>query len=143
MKIRNAVSSDVKNLKILIEELEDIQMETPEFESIFLEYLTRKNAFVWVVENDELELIGFVSCFGQRLIHHLNWVYEIQELIITKSCQNKGVGKMLINFLVEEMKRLNVFSLEVTTNKKRLATHEFYKAVGFKNSHEKFTMYFE
>lgn len=143
MKIRNAVASDVRNVKILIEELEDIQMESAEFESIFLEYIERKNALVWVVENNELEVIGFVSCFGQRLIHHLNWVYEIQELIITKSYQNKGIGKILIEKLVEEMKKRNVFSLEVTTNKKRIAAHEFYSATGFLNSHEKFTMYFQ
>ena len=39
MKIRNALASDVRNVKILIEELEDIQMESAEFESIFLEYI--------------------------------------------------------------------------------------------------------
>lgn len=143
MKIRNAQAKDVEKVKILIEELEEIQMERAEFESIFLEYLERKNAFVWVVENEDLEVIGFVSCFGQRLIHHLNWVYEIQELIVTKSYQNKGIGKILIENLVAEMKKKQVFSLEVTTNKKRIATHEFYKAAGFINSHEKFTMYFE
>lgn len=143
MKIRKAIATDAERVKILIEELEEIQMHKADFEFIFFEYIERQNAYVWVVENEKSEVIGFLSCFGQRLLHHVNWVYEIQELIITKSYQNKGIGKFLIQNLVEELKKQNVFSLEVTTNKKRKATHEFYKAVGFINSHEKFTMYFQ
>lgn len=143
MKIRKAVAKDVESVKILIEELEEIQMNKTDLESIFFEYIERKYAFIWVVENERSEVVGFLSCFGQRLLHHVNWVYEIQELIITKSYQNQGIGKFLIQNLVVELKKQNVFSLEVTTNKKRKATQEFYKAAGFINSHEKFTMYFQ
>lgn len=141
MRIRKIVFSDVLAVKKLIEELENNQFQMDIFIDIFQEYLERKNAFVWVMEK-EGQVIGFLSCFGQRLLHHQDWVFEIQELVINGPFQNKGYGKMMLEKLVEEMKRNKVFSLEVTTNKLRTQAHAFYKACGFLNSHEKFTMYF-
>ena len=59
MKIRKAIATDAERVKILIEELEEIQMHKADFESIFFEYIERQNAFVWVVENEKSEVIGF------------------------------------------------------------------------------------
>jgi len=143
MKIREAVSLDFDKVHKLIEELEDGFLEQTSLLSIFKEYLQRENSFVWVIEIEDGDIVGFLSCFGQRLLHHCDWVYEIQELIISKHHQGQGLGKIVIEKLVATLKEKNVFSLEVTTNKKRIHAHEFYKTVGFVNSHEKFTMYFK
>ena len=69
-------------------------------------------------------------------------VYEIQELIVTASYQGRGLGSLLIEALQSELKDKDVKSIEVTSNKRRKKAHAFYEAMGFKNSHEKFTIYF-
>jgi len=143
MKIRELQQADFEGVKKLIEELENVEMDFVSFLSIFNEYLQKKDGICWVIEIEEERIVGFLSCFGQRLLHHCDWVYEIQELIITKDYQGQGLGKIVIEKLVATLKEKNVFSLEVTTNKKRIHAHEFYKSVGFVNSHEKFTMYFK
>lgn len=142
MKIRNIEQADAFAVQQLIEELENTKFDSMVFQEIFNEYLERKNAILWVLEHINGQVIGFLSCFGQRLLHHQDWVYEIQEFIIHKPYQNKGYGKLLVENLIMEMQKKRVFSLEVTTNKKRIQAHSFYKACGFLNSHEKFTMYF-
>lgn len=142
MKIRNIEQADAFAVQQLIEELENTKFDSKVFQEIFYEYLERKNSIVWVFENSNGQLIGFLSCFGQRLLHHQDWVYEIQEFIIHEPYQNKGYGKLLVENLKREMHKRRVFSLEVTTNKRRKQAHAFYKACGFLNSHEKFTMYF-
>jgi len=143
MEIRALKKEDLEGVKKLIEELEKVEMEIAPFLSIFNEYLQKKDGICWVIEIEDGVIAGFLSCFGQRLLHHIDWVFEIQELIISRAYQGKGLGRILLEKLVATLKEKNVFSLEVTTNKKRINAQEFYKSVGFLNSHEKFTMYFK
>lgn len=107
-----------------------------------MEYLRVPLTLMQVAVQNENEIIGFITCKGQSLLHHEGMVFEIQELIVTKAHQWKGVGRKLIEALRPELLRHGAISLEVTTNKRRKEAHAFYQSVGFLNSHEKFTIYF-
>jgi GNAT superfamily N-acetyltransferase len=63
-------------------------------------------------------------------------------MIVTEVQQGKGYGKKLIQDVVQQVQKWGAVSLEVTSNKRRKEAHAFYQAVGFRNSHEKFTIYF-
>ena len=140
--IRSVKIPDVIEIKALIDELENINSDAVIFESIFDEYLYDSNSLMFVAENSAGHLLGFISCRGHRLLHHQGMVFEIQELIVTMAEQGKGIGRALINQIREEVQRRGAKSLEVTSNKRRKEAHAFYQSVGFKNSHEKFTIYF-
>lgn len=140
--IRKVMLNDENSIRCLLDELENRASDPIVFKNIFQHYLIRENALFFVAENDEKELIGFITCLGQLLLHHEGMVYEIQELIVTSRYQGRGIGQLLINQIREELKPCVIKSIEVTSNKRRTNTHEFYKAVGFENSHEKFTCYF-
>lgn len=141
-RIRKVIETDEESIRILLDELENRTSDPAVFHRIFKYYLIKGNALFFAAENDRQEIIGFISCLGQLLLHHEGLVYEIQELIVTQTYQGKGIGQLLINQVLEELKPFKIKSIEVTSNKRRTKAHEFYKAVGFKNSHEKFTCYF-
>jgi PhnO protein len=140
--IRQAVESDVAAVKGLLEELENRAFDQAVFDRIYAEYLHTPLTIMQVAIHNEIEIIGFISCKGQSLLHHDGLVFEIQELIVTASHQGRGVGRQLIAALKPELSRLGAKSLEVTSNKRRKEAHAFYQSVGFLNSHEKFTIYF-
>lgn len=140
--IRLAVESDAASVKCLLEELENRVFDQAIFTSIYMEYLRVPLTLMQVAVQNENEIVGFLSCKGQTLLHHEGMVFEIQELIVTKAHQGRGVGRQLIAALKPELAQLGAKSLEVTTNKRRKEAHAFYQSVGFLNSHEKFTIYF-
>jgi PhnO protein len=142
VNIRKVIETDENDIRVLLDELENRTSDPLIFQSIFKHYLIRENALFFAAENDQNELIGFISCLGQLLLHHEGLVYEIEELIVTQTYQGKGIGQLLVHHVREALKPFDIKSIEVTSNKRRVNAHEFYKAVGFKNSHEKFTYYF-
>jgi PhnO protein len=142
IQIRRAEKSDVLSVKALIDELEKWDSEMTIFASIYEAYLKQPNTLMYLVVHPNDGVVAFISCKGQQLLHHLGWVYEIQELIVTDAHQGKGYGRLLVDKIREEVEIRGAKSLEVTSNKRRLEAHAFYAAVGFRNSHEKFTIYF-
>jgi len=140
--LRPAMESDATAVKALLEELEGRAFDQEIFTRIYAEYLAVPLTLLYVAVGSETEIVGFISCKGQSLLHHEGLVFEIQELIVTAAHQGRGVGRKLIDMLKSELTRLEAKSLEVTSNKRRKEAHAFYQSVGFLNSHEKFTIYF-
>ena len=136
------MESDAVAVKALLEELEGRAFDQDIFTRIYAEYLAAPLTLLYVATGSKTEIVGFISCKGQSLLHHEGLVFEIQELIVTSAHQGRGIGKKLIESLKPELSRLGAKSLEVTSNKRRKEAHAFYQSVGFLNSHEKFTIYF-
>ena len=140
--IRKAVKSDAAAVKCLLEELENREFDQACFDRIYAEYLHVPLTLMQVAVHGEDEIVGFISCKGQSLLHHEGLVFEVQEMVVTSAHQGKGIGRKMVDEICEEVKYLGAKSLEVTSNKRRKEAHAFYQSVGFKNSHEKFTIYF-
>jgi len=140
--IRAADASDSPGVKLLLEELEGRAFDQDIFTRIYAEYLEAPLTLIFVATQEEGEIIGFISCKGQSLLHHEGLVFEIQELVVTATHQGKGLGRKLVEALKPDLEKLGAISLEVTSNKRRKEAHAFYQSVGFLNSHEKFTIYF-
>ncbi len=141
LEIRDVQPKDEEEVRLLLDELEQRVADPSIFHTIFKEYLQRTEAVFLVAEVDR-KVIGYISCLGQRLLHHEGWVYEIQELIITETFQGKKIGQALIEEVRRRLEPRGIKSIEVCSNKRRKKAHAFYQAVGFANSHEKFTIYF-
>ena len=140
--IRPANLQDAPRVKSLLDELENNVSDPLIFDSIFQEYLVDSDVIVYVAAHASTGVIGFVTCKGQNLLHHHGKVFEIQELIVTAAEQGKGIGRALVEATLHDVRTRGAKSLEVTSNKRRNEAHAFYQSVGFKNSHEKFTIYF-
>jgi len=58
-------------------------------------------------------------------------VYRLHKLYILPGLQGKGIGKLLIKFIINEIKDSGIHWLELNVNKQNQAI-EFYRKLGFK-----------
>ena len=139
MKIRKVEENDMLTVYEQICLLEEFTFNINAFEKIFNQNMKDKNVLYYLAESHEGEALGFISCHIQNLLHHCGKVAEIQELFVRQENRAEGVGQALVRFVEQELIVLNCSSFEVTAQNKRLQTHDFYKKMGFDQTHLKYT----
>lgn len=142
IEIRRATENDQNAIYFFICDLEDSIVDKDLFSNLYVENIQKPHHLYFVAEDlSNNKVIGYISCHGQILLHHMGLVYEIQELYVESAYRNFGVGKLLLQKLKESLPA-DCKSLEVTAQNKRLETHAFYQANGFEKTHLKFTRSF-
>jgi PhnO protein len=139
MKIRKVEQKDMLTVYEQICLLEELTFNINTFENIFNHNMKDENVLYYLAESHEGEALGFISCHIQYLLHHCGKVAEIQELFVRLENRAEGVGQALVKFVEQELIALNCVSIEVTAQNKRLQTHDFYKKMGFDQTHLKYT----
>jgi len=137
MIIRPAIPQDSQRIYQFLCDLEEETLDPIKFEAIFQANLADERIHYLVAELDN-QVIGFVSCHVQRLLHHVGLVGEIQELYVLPAYRNLRIGRLLVAQLEQIAQSQGWVNLEVTTNKKRLDTQRFYEQLGFLPTHIKF-----
>lgn len=140
IKIRKIEIQDLDFVYNSICELENETLDFETFKAIFTENISNPNNLYLIAENEN-ESLGFISFHTQKLLHHCGLVGEIQEFFINKKYRGKGIGKQLIEEIIQYSKQNNLKSIEVTTNKKRVENVLIYENLGFTLSHNKFTIF--
>jgi len=137
--IRKANEKDFDTIYQFINELEETIFSAEDQQVAFEQNISNSDCIYLVAELNE-QPIGFISCHAQVLLHHGGQkIGEIQEMYVSTENRKMGVGKKLIDELKKVAIQNGIAQLEVTSNKKRLKTHQFYQRESFINSHEKFT----
>ena len=96
--IRKAILNDVEVIYKFICSLENTVFDFDLFVTLFNENLKNKRNLYFVAEDtNQSNIIGYISCHGQILLHHLGLVYEIQEMFVDETNRNQGIGKALYN----------------------------------------------
>lgn len=139
-KIRKIQSQDLNFVYKSICELENEILDFEVFEKIFNGNISNPKNLYLIAEN-ETEGLGFISFHTQNLLHHCGIVGEIQEFFIHKNYRGQGIGRLLINEILDFAEKNALKSIEVTTNKKRVENVAIYENIGFTLSHNKFTIY--
>ncbi|CAC9973472.1 GNAT family N-acetyltransferase [Flavobacterium panici] len=140
IKIRKIKKQDLDFVYKAICELENEILDFEVFKTIFNENISNPRNLYLIAEN-ETEGLGFISFHTQNLLHHCGLVGEIQEFFIHQNYRGQGVGRLLINEILNFADQNNLRSIEVTTNKKRVENVAIYENLGFTLSHNKFTIY--
>lgn len=140
IKIRKAEKQDFDFVYKSICELENEELDFEVFATIFNENISNSNNLYLLAEN-EIESVGFISFHTQNLLHHCGLVGEIQEFFIHQNYRGQGIGRQLINEIMHYADQNKLKSIEVTTNKKRTENVLIYENLGFTLSHNKFTIY--
>ncbi len=139
MIIRKTESKDLDSIYDLICNLENEVFDFQLFKCIFEDNLNNPN-YVYFVTESERRVIGFISFHTQKLLHHCGVVGEIQEFYIDPNFRNQGIGKILIQEVKTYAKTNNLKSIEVTSNKLRTENVQIYEHLGFRLTHNKFTI---
>ena len=140
ISIRSAIGTDLLSIYHFISELENESFSIHSFTEYYLQNISNSHFIYLIAENTEKEIIGYISCHGQILLHHCGWVFEIQELYVKKEFRGTGVGKELVTKLFSLVELRDYKSFEVTANISRMSTHLFYLQSGFIETHKKFTL---
>lgn len=138
MQIRNATPADTDVVYRFVCELEDKVFDKQLFAQYYSENIGNSTYF-YLIATDNMVPVGYLSCHGQLLLHHMNYVYEIQELFVDAAYRGKGIGKQLIAHLEGLLADKEYDLLEVASNLTRGEAHEFYLSAGFGKTHYKFT----
>ncbi len=139
MKIRNAEPKDLDIIYNFICELENEVFDYQIFKGIFEENLQNLN-YVYYVAELENQVVGFISFHTQQLLHHCGIVGEIQEFYVAQNFRGERIGKLLIDEVKDYAKTHKLKSIEVTSNKLRTENVYIYEHLGFRLSHNKFTI---
>ncbi|MFH7015857.1 GNAT family N-acetyltransferase [Flavobacterium sp. FlaQc-47] len=140
VKIRKVIKQDLDFVYKAINELENEVLDFEVFREIFHENISNPKNFYLIAEIEK-EGVGFISFHTQNLLHHCGLVGEIQEFFIHKNYRGKGIGRQLIEKIIDYADRNNLKSIEVTTNKRRVENVMIYENLGFGLTHNKFTIY--
>lgn len=138
-KIRHAKIEDAEQIYKLIEELEGTSLNKPLFLKVYLNNLSNPQVHYYVYDNNKA-INGFVSMHIQLLLHHTSKIAEIQELIVCKELQGRGIGKQLFEKVIATAKENECAQVEVCCNQKRKLSHIFYQKMGMQNNHFKFSL---
>ncbi len=131
--------NDLSDIYSFVSLLEKKSFDKKKFKKIFSENISSENN-IYLIARIEKVAVGFISCHSQYLLHHCSLIGEIQELFVTESYRNLGIGQSLINSLKVILIEKGINQLEVTSNLKRDATKLFYENSGFINTHRKFVI---
>ncbi|WP_291287196.1 GNAT family N-acetyltransferase [Flavobacterium sp.] len=140
IKIRKVEKQDLNFVYQAINELENEVLDFEVFSQIFDENISNPKNFYLVAEIEK-EGVGFISFHTQNLLHHCGLVGEIQEFFIHQNYRGKGIGRQLINEIMQYADQNSLKSIEVTTNKRRVENVLIYENLGFGLTHNKFTIY--
>jgi len=140
IEIRKVEKQDLDFVYKAICELENEVLDFEVFKEIFNENISNQKNVYLIAENEN-EGLGFISFHTQNLLHHCGLVGEIQEFFIHQKYRGQGVGKQLIERIMNYADENNLKSIEVTTNKRRVENVLIYENLGFGLTHNKFTIY--
>lgn len=99
------------------------------------------NAQIIIVKIND-EIIGVAQLnFIANLTYQGATRAQIEGVRIREDYQGQGIGKQLFNHLITLSKNHGCHLVQLTSNKSRKDAHDFYKKLGFDDSHEGFKMF--
>jgi len=151
MTFRPAQKEDVKFIVAMIANdklgklRENYQNPLPEkYYQAFQNIDNDPNQELIVIENKETEIIGTMQLsFIQYLTYQGGIRAQIEAVRIREDQRGKGIGEQLFLWAIERAKVRGAHLLQLTTDKKRPDAIQFYKKLGFIDSHEGMKMHFK
>ncbi|WP_281540475.1 GNAT family N-acetyltransferase [Maribacter aestuarii] len=96
-----------------------------------------------VIEDERSKVIGTLQLsFIQYLTYQGGKRAQIEAVRVHKDYRNKGIGKQLFAWAINEAKTKKAHVVQLTTDKKRPEALKFYESLGFKASHEGLKLHF-
>lgn len=128
MKVEELVSytlADVRDLDQLMHELSSSSYCN---EAILDAILADDNSHAYVIwEEDHIVAAGTLC-----VIHTLEFTNAcIESVVVSSNQRGKGLGRLLVEHMINEAKRMKVHSIHLTSNPKRVAANNLYQSLGF------------
>lgn len=66
----------------------------------------------------------------------------LENVVVDESHRSQGIGERLVQYAVQAARDAGCYRVSLTSNKRRLEAHRFYRRLGFEASHEGFRITF-
>lgn len=143
MKIRKAKIEDLNEIvrllsdDILGSKRENYNIPLPTEYLVAFKRIDEDENQLLIVAEEESKIIGNLQLsFIQYLTYKGGIRAQIEGVRVSNKYRGKGVGRKMIEYAISEAKERKAHLIQLTTDKKRPKALEFYKSIGFIDSHE-------
>ncbi len=134
--IRSAKTEDIDKIITLLIELGRPKPDMDDkkrFPELIQSYLDDSDKEILIVRNSS-DVIGMISIIYLTRLNQKQQEMYIPELIIQKEFRNTGIGKKLINAVIELAKKKNCHRIRLESGNQRTESHMFYEKNDFEQS---------
>ena len=118
-------SSDFTDLAVLMQELSGSIVLTRES---LERMLADPNSHLYVIREED----RIVACASLCIYHQpFSTDATIESVVVSSKMRGKGLGRKLMEHMLEEAARMNVDCIHLTSNPKREAANALYQQMGF------------
>jgi glucosamine-phosphate N-acetyltransferase len=131
IKIRKLQKKDIYNGFLLsLDSLRKSSHIKPKKANTIFEKISKNPDYVIYVATYEGHVIGATTLFiEQKFIHEGGKVGHIEDVVVKKEYQGKGVGKKIVNALLKYAKKKGCYKTILDCSDELIP---FYKSIGFK-----------
>ncbi len=133
--IREATKSDLPAIRRLLAELinamDDTECIDMRVASRTWKHLLKDARSHFLVATAQGTPVGLIHFTIRQTVLHRSPSAMIDELVVTKEYQAKGIGKQLVLAAIEKCRQLGCCEVEVSTEQTNLKARRFYKKCGF------------
>ena len=126
---------DYNQFKILINEFRKTEFSLNQFKEILD---NDKYLGIYILEENNNLVGSGTILFEKKFIHNISLYGHIEDIIIKKEYRKKGLGKLLINNLVQVCKDRKCYKILLDCSDELI---NFYEKCGFKNNGNQMTIY--
>ncbi len=141
--VREAEVGDAEAVHALTGELaEALGDRRPRLEAIrerLRELVEERRVRVLVAEGED-GIVGAASLWIKPDLGHGDTVIEVPMLIVSERARRRGVGKLLVQEIRGVAAAENVSLIELVATRENLAARDFYRSLGFVDSHVGFKL---
>lgn len=138
LQLRPATLADVDAVYHLICELKHTHFDYPAFKQGFAHNLQDPLRFYHLAWRQD-QAIGLIALHLQFHLHHVSWIGEIQELIVSQERRGEGAGRQLLLWAEETASAKGAEMMELSSGMARENAHRFYRREGYQLTHARFT----
>jgi predicted N-acetyltransferase YhbS len=133
--VREAQPGDAEQLIGLMEMLGH-GMESPEVRRGIEEL--GANDLPQLVAVEDGKVVGLCGLHRMTAIHRSQPVGRVTILIVATESRGKGVGRQLMSAAEDRLRAAGCGMIEVTSNNRLVAAHEFYEHLGYDSTSKRF-----
>ena len=139
--IRKLAKKDFNNKYLdLLDQLSSTNQENFTYDKfeLFINQLNN-NHNIYVIEKNNKIIASGTLLIENKIIHNFGKVGHIEDIVVDFNERGSGLGKLMINYLIETAKNLNCYKIILNCNEKLITYYEKY---GFSQKNVQMAIYF-
>ena len=139
--IRKLAKKDFSNKYFdLLDQLSSTNQENITYDKfeLFINQLNN-NHNIYVIEKNNKIIASGTLLIENKIIHNFGKVGHIEDIVVDFNERGSGLGKLIINHLIETAKNLNCYKIILNCNESNV---KFYEKCGFTKKELEMVIYF-